>query len=144
MKHGLCKAHRKTYQVWCDMKMRCYNANCLNFKNYGARGIVVCELWLNSFENFFKDMGPKPDGLTIERNDVNGNYEPSNCRWASRLEQSWSRRDVVKLTIDGKTMPVEVWAREVGLNADTIRNRLRRGWDAERAVKAPPRSVHTK
>ncbi len=137
MNRGLRSANISTYQTWQDMKARCYNKNCHNYQNYGARGISVCDRWLESFENFFADMGAKPNGLTLERIDVNGNYEPSNCKWADRLEQRWNQRDVLMLRIGHEEKPVEAWARSCGVHAETIRRRLRAGWDAESAVMAP-------
>ena len=82
-------------------------------------------------------MGAKPNGLTLERIDVNGNYEPSNCKWADRLEQRWNQRDVLMLRIGHEEKPVEAWARSCGVHAETIRRRLRAGWDAESAVMTP-------
>jgi hypothetical protein len=74
------------------MKTRCYNPNIKKFKNHGGRGISVCDRWLNSFENFLADMGEKPTGLTLDRIDNDGNYEPSNCRWTTWSEQNKNRR----------------------------------------------------
>ncbi|WP_321905197.1 hypothetical protein [Paraburkholderia tropica] len=118
---------RRTYQCWQDMKARCYSSNCANYKNYGARGIRVCDRWLYSFENFAFDMGPKPDGMTIDRIEVNGNYEPGNCRWADRATQRRNQRDCIYLTLDGVTKTAEEWSRQIGLNAETIRRRKKRG-----------------
>jgi len=80
----------KTHDVWVNMIQRCRNKNSKNFHRYGGRGISVCDRWL-SFENFLSDMGEKPDGLSIERINNDGNYEPSNCRWATQYDQTQNR-----------------------------------------------------
>ena len=74
------------------MKTRCLNPNATKFKNYGGRGITICDRWRDSFENFYTDMGPRPPFKSIDRIDNDGNYEPSNCRWATSAEQSWNQR----------------------------------------------------
>jgi hypothetical protein len=96
------KTHGNTnsveYRTWADMKSRCYNTKVKNYKNYGGRGIIVCDRWLNSFQNFLEDMGKRPDGYTIDRINVDGNYEPNNVRWATWKEQQNNRRNNLNYT----------------------------------------------
>jgi hypothetical protein len=93
-KHGYAHsgAESSEFNIWCTMKARCFNPNSEKFPDYGGRGITVCERWLNSFENFLADMGPRPEGKTLDREQVNGNYEPGNCRWATPKEQRANQR----------------------------------------------------
>ena len=89
-KHNKYKT--KTYNSWDNMKQRCYNPKRKEYANYGGRGIEVCESWRNSFVSFFEDMGERPDGYTLDRIDVNGNYEPGNCRWVDWKTQATNKR----------------------------------------------------
>ena len=93
---GNCITHNmsrtRTYVSWQRMKQRCYNPNETKYKNWGGRGINVCERWLESFENFLDDMGRRPDGCSLDRIDNDGNYEPNNCKWSDRHEQNMNKR----------------------------------------------------
>ena len=121
--HGETKA--KLYGVWNNMKDRCYNKNSKSYHNYGARGIIVCEEWINSYENFstWAKANGYEEGLSIDRINVNGNYEPSNCRWVTIKEQANNTRFNVYITYQGKTQTMKQWAQELGLNYWTVQAR---------------------
>lgn len=91
--HGYGNSYNPTYKVWQHMKDRCLNHKNIQYKDYGGRGIQVCDRWKNSFENFLEDMGEKPDGLSIDRIDNDGNYELSNCKWSTFVEQNRNKRN---------------------------------------------------
>lgn len=96
--HGATRGGRRqtaTYDVWAAMRQRCGNPKNKQYRHYGGRGISVCDRWLHSFENFLSDMGEKPPGKTLDRKDVDGNYEPDNCKWSTPEEQAQNRRDNV-------------------------------------------------
>jgi hypothetical protein len=121
------KAKQRTYQTWQGMKQRCLNPKCANYPNYGGRGIIICDRWLESFDAFAEDMGMRPEGMTIDRIDVNGDYEPSNCRWADRATQRRNQRDVLIIEYRGVSMSAEEWGRKVGIDPQTIRDRYQSG-----------------
>lgn len=143
-KHGMSRS--PTYFAWQGMKERCYNPRSKRYYDYGGRGIKVCDPWRHSFEAFLADMRPKPEGMTLDRIDTNGNYEPSNCRWATALQQGQNTRRNHLITIGGTTLILTEWARRMGLKQESIRNRLRRGWSEVDAVTTPvnPRYSHPK
>ncbi len=112
-----------------------------HYQDYGGRGIKVCERWL-SLENFLEDMGLKPDkSYSIERNDVNGDYCPENCRWASTSEQANNQRSNRRLTHDGITLNMGQWESKLGFKEGTIKGRLRIGWSVEKALTTPLRGT---
>jgi hypothetical protein len=105
------------------------------YPDYGARGIQICERWDNSFEAFYADMGPRPGPeYSIDRRDVNGHYEPGNCRWATDTEQANNKRNNHYIEHNGERKTITQWAQEVGLHPSTIRQRLKLGWSTERAM----------
>ena len=130
--HGM--AYTRTFRIWGLMLNRCRNERATQFKHYGGRGIKVCDAW-REFAEFFKDMGEAPDGLTLDRIDSNGNYEPSNCRWASKVQQMNNMRRTRIVTVDGRTMTMSEASREFGVGVGTIWSRLKLGWPDEKAVK---------
>lgn len=125
--HGHAKDGKRSleYRVWAGMKSRCYNPKVKCFHNYGGRGIKVCDRWLNSFENFLEDMGERPSVLhSLDRfPDENGNYEPSNCRWATIAEQARGKRYNKWYEHNGVKMVLEDWAKELNVSPETIKNR---------------------
>ena len=122
-KHGMCRT--RTYQIWVGAKDRCYNKNNPNFNNYGGRGITVCERWRESFENFYADMGEAVGKMTLNRIDTNGNYEPSNCRWATMQEQNNNRRDNIIVLYNGEQTTLPNLARQLGINYGRLRKLYR-------------------
>lgn len=138
--HTTKTANRRSseYTCWQEMKYRCYNPNHQAFSDYGARQITVCARWLESFDNFLEDMGRKPfKGASIGRINNDGNYEKVNCRWETREQQENNKRTSRYLTHDGLTLTMAQWARHIGIRADLISNRLRRGWSIEKALTTP-------
>lgn len=108
---------RPEYGVWRSMKSRCLNKNNLKFKDYGGRGISVCPMWLNSYSNFIRDMGRRPDGtFRIERVNNNGNYEPGNCIWATQTTQTNNTRRNRFISIWGRNQTLAQWVRELGFS----------------------------
>ena len=134
-KHG--QVGELAYNSWCNMKSRCSNPKNPHYEKYGGRGISVCDDWQNSFVNFFRDMGERPSGTTLERIRNNGNYEPGNCCWATKKEQQNNRRNNVILTIKGVSRTIAEWAFIVDVKQSTISSRLRLGWSHEDAVFKP-------
>lgn len=134
-KHGASRT--RLYGAWKAMIRRCENANTGAYKDYGARGIRVCERWRHSFENFLSDMGPRPKGHSIERKNNDGNYEPSNCHWAPSKDQANNTRANRVLSIHGETKTLTQWSEKSGVRVGTIWKRLSVGWNEERAVFDP-------
>lgn len=128
----------KTYESWIGMKSRCNNPNASNYHNYGGRGIAVCDSW-SDFENFLADMGERPEGTSIGRINVNGNYEPTNCRWETAKEQGCAMRTNILMSFDGRTQTVQQWADELGWPKGTLHKRLQLGWSHEKILTTPRR-----
>ena len=124
------------YKTWTKMIERCYDKNCPKYKNYGERGITICDEWRNSFEKFYEDMGEKPGkGYTIDRIDNDGNYEPLNCRWATAGEQSRNKSSNRWLSFDGKTMILRDWATLLEIDYSYLCKRLKKGKSFAQIIK---------
>lgn len=123
----------KLFNVWRNIKERCTNENYKTYNNYGGRGIKVCDEWLLSYEAFkeWAISSGYREGLTIDRIDVNGNYEPSNCRWATQRQQARNKRNNVFLEFDGKRQCLMDWSAELGVKYNTLSWRRSQGWSTE-------------
>lgn len=137
----------KEYRAWSAMRDRCGNAKHPDYHNYGGRGITVCAQW-ESFEAFFRDMGPCPDkSYSLDRfPNPDGNYEVGNCRWATRVQQNQNTSRNRLITFRGETLCVSEQARRVNLPVKVVNGRLAMGWTEERALTTPKRANrgHTK
>lgn len=136
-KHGL--RDTRLFSIWCNMKNRCYNPNSTFFQHYGGRGITVCDEWQHDFLAFYDwaMSNGYSDDLSIDRIDVNGNYEPSNCRWATSKEQGVNRRNNKTFVVNGKEKPLVALCKEYNINYSTVQDRLKRGWQIEKALSCP-------
>ena len=136
--HGM--TNTRVFRIWQGMKRRCLNRKRPEYKNYGGRGITVCERWMD-FRNFFEDMGQPRDGYSLERIDVNGNYEPGNCVWASRAQQASNKRTNVFIEIDGEVYTLRQCAERFRINEGTLHSRLRiLGWSVDEALRTKPKT----
>lgn len=122
-----------TYDAWAGMLQRCNNPRVINFADYGGRGIQVCGRWV-MFENFLADMGPRPAGMTLDRIDNNGDYEPGNCRWTTQRTQARNRRSNHLIKFKGQTRTLMEWGEITGFGWSRIEARLRLGWTVARAL----------
>lgn len=136
-KHGMSLGAFSEYWCWQNIKKRCYSSKDKCYYLYGGKGIKMCDKWLSSFENFFEDMGKKPTPKhSLDRfPDKNGNYEPSNCRWATMKEQSNNRNDNVFIEFNGIKLTIPQWAERIGKKAGTLRQRIYRSkWSIEKSL----------
>jgi len=136
--------HRKhrLYHIWISLKGRCYNKSNTKYKNYGERGVRVCDEWINNFAAFYDwsiengyDENAKYGECTIERIDVNGNYEPSNCKWANEQEQANNRTTNCNITYNNETHTLAEWARIAKIKYATLYMRYKRGWSFEKCLQ---------
>jgi hypothetical protein len=146
-RHGQCLRNgieTRTHLAWAEMQRRCYDAGRECYKNYGGRGIKVCERWLGKegFKNFYEDMGDCPEGMQLERKDNDGDYTPDNCRWATSMEQANNRRSSRWAVLKGERKTIAQWSRDTGIGSSTLLHRLNIGWGDERALTTPLRGLH--
>lgn len=142
LKHGFALNKTPEYNCWCAIKARCRNTKTMQYKDYGGRGITVCDRWCepnNGFINFLNDMGNRPSMLhSIDRINVNKGYSPENCRWADNIQQANNKRDNVYLTLNGKeTKTLTQWARIANIHRVTLKYRLHIGMSLEEAITTP-------
>ena len=133
-KHG--QTNTRSYIAWKSMKQRCLYKGNKSYPDYGGRGITICEKWLD-FAGFFEDMGQPAEGMSLDRINNEGNYEPSNCRWATNRENSQNRRSSMFLTINGKRAVASEHCRDFNLKTGTFFSRLRAGMTPEEALSKP-------
>ena len=142
MRHGLYKDKNgnksRLYHIWEDMKNRCLNKNNKRFKSYGGRNVLLFEKWHNyvEFHNWAINNGYS-ENLTIDRINVNGNYEPLNCKWSTQKEQANNRTTNIYITFKGKTHTMQQWSEMLGFDKHILRNRIKRNWTIERALTTP-------
>ena len=135
-KHG--RYGTPEHNSWSGIRDRCCNPKNKDFHKYGGRGIKMCQRWRESFESFYQDMGDRPSpSHSIERKNVNGDYELSNCMWAMPKAQGRNKRNSMMLTARDRTMQVNDWAEAIGIKKETICSRLRLGWSVEDALFTP-------
>lgn len=135
-KHGMSRT--TTYRAFYNMLHRCYRKSHKNYDFYGGRGIKVCDRWVSSFDNFFADMGEKPDGMTLDRIDNDKDYSQDNCRWANSKEQSRNTSRNVNLNLNGKIQCREDWSNELGIPSNTIKSRINKlGWSVIKSMTTP-------
>lgn len=133
--HGL--SGTGTYRSWNHMKQRCLNPNDDAYEQYGGRGITIHQPWIDSFEEFVKDMGIRPPKTTIDRIDNDGPYSPANCRWAGYEKQNNNLSSNILISYKGETKTCMEWAKKFGLSWACLSSRIKRGWEPEKALLTP-------
>lgn len=138
----------RLYSIWKGVRNRCFYLNSKNYERYGGRGITVCEEWKDNFVNFrdWSLSNGYKEGLTIDRIDNNGNYEPSNCKWSTNKEQQNNKENNVLITYQNETKTLSQWAEEKGINNSALWGRYYKGWKDEKLFSEPDKrfSHHAK
>lgn len=131
------------YTIWAAMKRRCYNPNVYAFHRYGGRGIYVCDRWRDSFQSFYDDMGPCPEGMWLDRKNNNGPYIPGNCKWSVPLEQQNNKSSNVFYALGDKSLTLAQWCKKTNVQYATVWHRLSKGWPLSEALfTVPKHSAH--
>jgi hypothetical protein len=134
-KSRLKNRHDLTYSSWSSMIDRCQRPKATGFDNYGGRGISICERWLD-YENFLADMGERPGGTTLDREDTDGDYKPGNCRWATQLEQARNRRTNLVVSMNGETKCLMEWSKQLGIRYSLLWSRItKKGMSLKEATR---------
>jgi hypothetical protein len=136
---GSGKEGTPEYVAWVSMKQRCLNSQAANYIRYGFIGVTICQEWIDSYEQFLKDVGRRPSSkYSLDRYpDSNGNYEPGNVRWATHQQQSNNRENTVMIEYNGKNQALTDWARELGVGRQTLRKRYEAGLTPEQIITKP-------
>lgn len=140
--HG--ESHKtKEYEAWKGIIKRCYNTKTTQYKDYGGRGVTVCDRWRHSYENFLADMGRAPSSKhSLDRKENQGIYEPDNCRWATKIEQMNNTRRNIMIDFTGELKTLPDWCRLLGLNYNTVRRRVcNYGWAIEKSLTTPTNTL---
>lgn len=138
--HGMAKLRAPTYIVWMSMRYRCEKPTHKSYKDYGGRGIRVCDRW-QRFENFLADMGEAPAGMQLDRVDNSSGYSPENCRWATPRQNSNNKRSNHFLEFEDQRLTLAQWSRTLGIPRDTLSNRIRSGWNVANVLTKPVRQM---
>ncbi len=140
-KHGM--TNTRLFKIWSCMKQRCYYPKYIDYCSYGGRGIKVCDEWKNSFQTFasWAISNGYNNALSIDRINVDGDYTPQNCRWATNIEQANNRRNNHYLTYHGERHSIAEWSRIKNISYDTLKSRIALGWSVEDAFERPVRKV---
>lgn len=129
--------YRREYNSWYSMHQRCLNPEKDNYSSYGGAGISICERWLESFDNFMDDMGERPEGMTLDRIDSSGNYEPSNCKWSTYSEQTINTDSTFWINDNGKNICLSYFSKKYGIPSTTIKYRIKKGETLDELKRKP-------
>ena len=138
------QTNTRLYRIWTSIKQRCYYPKVISYKRYGGRGIIVCDEWLKNFDSFYiwAINNGYSDGLTIDRIDYNGIYEPSNCRWVDYITQGNNRSTNVLMYYNGEEHTIAEWSRILNISQQVIYNRKKHGWKTDKILSTPVRNLN--